>query len=559
MRRKRGLRLSIPPLVLSSLTLLSASTSASFVVKQSPTATTLLSGVPIDIDHDGDLDLVLAQYNPDEEIGSGVAAEDVKPLTLLAAVNDDGRFEITKKPIRKLKAIRVGHQNLAAADFNGDGLTDVYAGDSGVDRDNTPGGRNRLALGTRNGKLIDKSSRLYPEWIEFTHGIAVGDVDGNGGPDIYEANVGCGGANCEPVPVGPALFINDGKGKFTVGEGRLPMGLEQDTTDVEPPSGGEFNSAAFIDADRDGDQDLVLGWAGPAVGFFTVDPPPGEGWTEELLLNDGTGFFNWTPAGTMPPRRIEGDASNPGLTNQVIPADLDGDGWLDLVLLNGSRDFEIPLIVQILKNQRDGTFADASGGLPDVTTDLITVSDLNGDGYPDIFGTSSEGLPLLLLNRGRFKFKIAKNVFAGEGAVVNNLAQAEAFGYAADYDADGDNDIVFLGGGGLYYAENVDPIDPVKNLKKPGKPKTRGPNGTIFTADRAILEWKHAKRAATYRIEVAIDTTFDSVIYARDGWTGNSIEVSELDAGTMYFWRVRGNNLRATGKFSKASSFTTAN
>src|SRR6185503_9856197 len=86
-------------------------------------------------------------------------------------------------PLPSLEHPRVIH----VADFNGDGRPDVYVGAHGYDAPPFAGEVGLLLLSNGDGTYADRSSTL-PQRPAFTHGSCVGDLNGDGRPDIFLAN-----------------------------------------------------------------------------------------------------------------------------------------------------------------------------------------------------------------------------------------------------------------------------------------------------------------------------------------------------------------------------------
>lgn len=119
-------------------------------------------------------------------------------------------------------------------------------------------------------------------------GLALGDIDGDGRPDLFMAG----------LDGGSILYRNLGGWRF------------QDVTVASgsPASGLDATGAAFVDVEGDGDLDLIVN----SVGGGTV-----------VHLNDGKGRF------------IKSALLNPGKGGMSLAlADYDGDGFLDLYVAN---------------------------------------------------------------------------------------------------------------------------------------------------------------------------------------------------------------------------------
>jgi hypothetical protein len=213
------------------------------------------------------------------------------------------------------------------------------------------------------------------------HSAAVGDVDADGLPDLFfgtftnrkpEAYL------CEEGARPDRLLRNVGDGTWS----HAPQpALEQHA---------RSSGAVFADLDNDGDLDLVV------TRNARDDGDVRDTRSNALYRNDGGQFVEVTE---------ESSLAVPGMkARNVIPLDYDGDGALDLFIV---EDLTGDIGSKLFRNEGDLRFRDRTGeaGLP---TDLgglgAAVGDVSNDGWPDIFVAHEDKL---FVNDGRGGYRHA--------------------------------------------------------------------------------------------------------------------------------------------------------
>lgn len=206
------------------------------------------------------------------------------------------------------------------ADFDGDGRLDLLeAGAAGENHGS-------LRLFRNTGKQfadVTEAAGLKNSSTAVDCGAA--DFDGDGRPDLF----------VQFWRRDAVLYRNQGGGRFA------------DATSAAGLAGvrGGSLSSVVLDYDRDGRPDLLVSYPAPLEEVARSVLEPGaqaQRATPRLFRNRGNGTFEETTA-TAGLRHAYG-------TVQALAADLDGDGWTDLLLLSGSPDAQLLAPSMLLRN-----------------------------------------------------------------------------------------------------------------------------------------------------------------------------------------------------------------
>lgn len=240
------------------------------------------------------------------------------------------------------------HHGIAVGDVNGDGLEDVYVCETG-------GMPNRLYIQNIDGTVTDISERSTANWMEYTSAALLVDLDNDGDQDLV-------------VSTRPMLLVaeNDGTGRFRTHSAQRAV--------------ADSSSISAADYDADGDLDIfVCGYRNDLISSGPPVPVPyhnaTNGGPSSLLRNDGNFVFT-----DVTKESGIGD-QNDHFSLASSWEDFDDDGDLDLYVAN---DFG-----------RNNLYRNDNGHFTDVTTEAdvedfnpgmsVSWGDYNRDGLMDLY------------------------------------------------------------------------------------------------------------------------------------------------------------------------------
>jgi enediyne biosynthesis protein E4 len=237
---------------------------------------------------------------------------------------------------------------VAFLDYDNDGAQDLLFINSTYWPGHIPEGKlpSTMALyhNDGHGHFTDVTKDSGLDVSFYGTGVAIGDYDNDGLPDVFITGVG-----------GNHLFHNDGHGKFH--DVTSALGAGDSTKDWSM-------GAAFVDYDNDGKLDLFVcnyvQWSPeidraksyelPNIGRAYGPPRNFAGTFPCLYHNDGQGHFSDVSAKAGVQVKDPATGLPMAKSLAVAPVDVDNDGWIDLVVANDT----VPNF--LFHNQHDGTF-----------------------------------------------------------------------------------------------------------------------------------------------------------------------------------------------------------
>ncbi len=483
----------------------------------------------------------------------------------------------------------------AFIDYDRDGWQDIIL-INGMDWPGHKQRRSTLRLyhNNRNGTFTDVTSHAGLDVEMYGMGVAVGDYDNDGFPDIL---VTCVGQN--------RLFHNTGKGSFI---------------DVTNTSGlgkrlAFSTSALWFDYDRDGLVDLFVcnyvKWSPERDVFCSLDgkhksyctPEAYRGETCWLFHNRGNGTFEDVTASS-------GIFDSSSKSLGVAMLDDNADGWPDLLVANDTQPNKL------YRNQRNGTFKDAAvevglafssegkaragmgvdvgdfmnSGNPGVAitnfdNEMTGLYELSGKTYEDVAAQAGVGLasknslgfgcafldanldgwldlgvanghidetvrnirgnvgyaqpPMLFLNDGRGKFHDAAAEIGG-GFDQPKVGRGLAYG---DFDRDGDLDLLLTTNNGPAYLYRNDQLSGNRSIRfrlVGTKSNRDGIGATVRIVSSGLSQSRMVKSGSSYLSQSELPLTFglekrDRVERVVIAWpSGRTEEFTNLAAGRCY-------------------------
>jgi hypothetical protein len=233
---------------------------------------------------------------------------------------------------------------LATADVNKDGLDDFFVcGAKGQ-----PG---CMMLQTKDGKFIKTDTAIFNK-NSGSEGVdaVFFDANNDGYPDLYVVSGGNEYENGNPN-LADHLYINDGKGNF------------KELINTIPEIFTNKSCVAIADVNNDGSKDIF-------IGGFADSKKYGYAQSSYLLMNDGKGNFKLADELVI-------SLKETGMVTSCAFTDINNDGWLDLIIAGEWMP------VKILINNK-GVFKTSAIAQSTGLWQTIYSADINGDGFPDI-------------------------------------------------------------------------------------------------------------------------------------------------------------------------------
>ena len=334
-----------------------------------------------DVDGDGSLDVIAGNFLEDRAL-------------LVLRNHGDGTFPAAER------YFDIRPDSFALADFDGDGHRDLAVASSA-------GLAIHLLWNDRHGRFVQPP--LSPATLATSQLVAA-DLDGDGTLDVAALDFAA-----EKV----ALFPGAGDGTFgparTLDMPGGPFGLAARDLDGDGLADllvlrGLNSSTREVVAFRNGRDGSFASSQVVSVGFstaFSVADLDGDGRPDLIAApSNRLVFFPGAGDGTFATARQIAENASGVSASAIAAADLDGDGWIDVVYLTGGGQ------LWVARNQGGGAFETPVSHAA-LSSEQIAIGDLDGDGRPDIalagtvFLTDQDAIGVLL-NRGGGTFGALK-------------------------------------------------------------------------------------------------------------------------------------------------------
>jgi hypothetical protein len=341
-----------------------------------------------------------------------------------------------------------------------------------VDNDNPPPTGTFTDVTTASGvaAIIAQKYQEDPNW--WLSGEHLVDLDNNGVLDLFlDAHNGTS-----------VVALNDGHGHFTRvttgswpsteihemydinGDGKVDLaatyqdGGSQWWINNSTPGHVNFTPTAVTRGTNSARSQVLFDFNGDGNADWFRSEPPG------LVVDFGDGHGGFAQGSLSFP--IAGTDSNDNAS--FLPADLDGDGKTDLIVLVGGNYDGTPGKTLFWHNNGNLTFTDvtASSGLPADGTIVKGVGDFDQDGHMDLIAIANKSMPpVIYLNDGHGHFTLKPGAISG---MASGSLDYTSWGTAVttDFDNDGIPDIIMdgkyylkilrgTGGGNFTYMNNA--------------------------------------------------------------------------------------------------------
>jgi hypothetical protein len=358
----------------------SFATPQTFATGTNPVAVTI-----VDLNGDGQPDLVVADDNSAGTVSVLLNTTRVGAATLSFASHVD--FAVGANPA-----------SLAIADLNGDGKPDLVVANNGSD--NVSVLLNTTAPGATTPTFaghVDFATGMKP------YAVAIADLNGDGKADLAVANGGSNSVSLllNTTATGAIAPSFAAKQDFTTGTKPVAVALGDLNGDGKPDlvvaNAGDNTASVLLNTTTPGSatfsftakQDFQTG---TSPQFVAIKDLNGDGKPDLVVANNGSDtlsvLLNTTvPGATVPTFATQQTFATGGGPSSVAMTDINGDGEPDLVVADnaaGANSVSVLLNTTVLTEaSNQSTFPATAVPYPSATQ-AVAVGDINGDGKPDL-------------------------------------------------------------------------------------------------------------------------------------------------------------------------------